>query len=166
MQTEQKSSIILIATILPWIEKFALLLLVISGVMMLVKQPAQQLWMLSLSTLATVFFLRAQAPPEYPPSGDTPMGFRELLAFSILPKVLWISASISTIGILFHVLGLTGSNKMLYIGGTSLSLAVSIFAILFLTGAQHLKILQPVLLRALPVLVVVAYSILTAESMV
>ena len=166
MQSEQKSLTLLIAKFLPFIEQFALLVLVISGVMILLKRPAEQLLMLSLSTLSTVFFLRAQTPPETPPSGDTPMGFKELLAFSILPKVLWISASISTIGFLFHLLGLSGSRKMLLIGATSLSLALFVFAVLFLTGVRHLRVLQPVLFRVLPVLSVVLYILLRAESIV
>jgi hypothetical protein len=163
MQTEQRSSIVLIARFLPSIEKLSLLLLVVSGVMILFKQPGEQLLMLSLSTLATVFFLRAQTPGEYPASNDTPMGFRELLAFSILPKVLWISASIGTIGILFHLLGLSGARQMLVIGATSLSFAVTVLAVLFVTGARNLNILRPLLFRVLPLLIVTLYIILKAE---
>ena len=62
--------------------------------------------------LSIVFFLNAFRAPDEQETADTgqgPFGFSDLLGLVIIPKVLWISSSIPTIGILFSIID-TGNN--------------------------------------------------------
>jgi len=144
---------------LHWVEKIAIALLFLCGLLAALgkEAEAQGLLMVSLGTLSTVFFLYANAPPQGIDKTEQPMGFKELLTLLIIPKVLWISLAISTIGILFYFLNLKGYNEMLLIGGTSLLFALVLLAVLFLNGAKYLDAIRPVLMRAVTVLVIDIY---------
>lgn len=162
MEQSRRTDLIPIAKILPWLEKAGLALLLVTGVMMLLEMPSMELLMVSLGTIATVFFLNTHTLPKIEFKEDAPLGFRALFSCLILPKVLWISAAISTIGILFYILRLQGHAEMLLIGGTTLTIGVvSLFALL-LSDEKNLRIIyQPVLLRVLPVLIITLYLLVT-----
>ena len=161
METQQRTQILFIVRLLPWIEKLAVIMLMISAVMMLLSLPFTEFVMISLSTLAIVFFLNAQLLPPMERKDGAPLGFNELLTFTILPKVLWISASVSTIGLLFQILGLSGFEQMLLIGGSSLSVALLLLLIqVIINGVGSLKLFQGVLMRVIPILVIAVYLLL------
>ena len=163
METQQRTQILLIVRLLPWIEKLAVIMLLISAVMMILDLPFTEFVMISLSTLAIVFFLNAQLLPPMERTDEAPLGFNELLTFVILPKVLWISASVSTIGILFQFLGLDGFEQMLLIGGSSLSVALLLLLIqVMINGVGSLKLFQAVLMRVVPILVIALYLLLNS----
>ena len=159
MSTQQKDQTYYLVKIQPWIEKVAIILLVATGAMMLFSIPADDLLMISLGTLSIAFFLNTRVPVEAEQT-ESAMGFGALLAYSILPKVTWIGASVCVIGILFHFLGLSGAVNMLLIGGMSLSFSIGILAILFLTGTKGLGIYQPILIRVLPVAAVTGFLLI------
>lgn len=115
---------------------------------------------LSLSVLSAVYFLQAYKPPKSQSEEEKPSGFVGLLVFSILPKVMWISASISLIGIMFHLLALTGAMEMIRLGATTIGTGLFILTILFFNGAKGTKANVPILFRVVPILIVDLYLLL------
>jgi hypothetical protein len=147
---------------LPWIERFFLAALVVGASLSLAGMPAEDIIFVSLSTLSVVYFLNAFRPPQDggPDAAQEPMGFRDLLASSIIPKVLWISCSTSIIGILFTILRLEGHEQMLMIGGSSTIMGIFLLGFISIGGTKHLKELQPVLMRAVPIAIITVYIFL------
>lgn len=163
MKTLQKGQLYYLIILQPWIERIAFVLLVVAVVLTFIGIPAQELLMVAMATLSIAFFLNIRIPFETERPGDASWGFREMLTYLVLPKIMWISASVSVIGILFHILGLKGALEMLFIGGTSLFFAIGIFGILLLTGSEDLKIYQRILLRIIPVAIIAIYLFLAAN---
>lgn len=114
--------------------------------------------MISLSGLATIFFLSAYRPLEIKlGQGEEVQGFKALFYLSILPKVLWISCSIMAIGILFAILNLPGNKNTLMIGSSTAFVALIFIGIFLLSDEKHIKATIPILYRAVPLLLVSAY---------
>lgn len=140
---------------LHWIEAFLLTLLGAGVVLTLFNVDALSILIVSLSGLSIVFFLRAYEPPLSAQDENTePSGFKALLALAIVPKIVWISTSISTVAILFYLMKLESNSyeQMLAIGGSSLLISLLILGFLSITELKNFKALVPVLLRAFPVL--------------
>ena len=160
MSTTNTPFILRITRHLHWPENLCYAMLSISGILVLMDMNAESLILFSMSGLAIVFFLYAQRPPEMSNTGEEPLGFKALLTMSVIPKVLWISLSVSTIAILFHYLQLndTGSKQMLLIGGSSLFMGMLLLGILTLGGGvKDQKSLLFVVARAIPVLIIDSY---------
>jgi hypothetical protein len=155
MEAKENIQIVIIRTLLPWLERGGMVLLVVAATMMVMKIPAQEVFMIAMGTLSIVFFLNAQVPPVMEKS-EKPFGFKDMLAFVILPKIMWISSSVCIIGILFSYLGLTGATQMLIVGAGSLAIAAFILFIFSLSG-MNLRSLQPTFLRVAPVFVIALY---------
>ena len=116
---------------------------------------------ISVGGLALIFFLQAYNPMPIPVR-SAQMGFQELLCFTILPKVMWIGASVCTVGILFMLLDISkGYEQMLLIGSTTLITCLLITGYFFLTKRSYVQALIPVLYRVVPVLLVTAYVLLS-----
>ena len=112
--------------------------------------------------LAAVFFLNAYKPSGIQPPENEKFGFTDLLATTILPKVMWISCAVSAIGILFYIRHSEPQSykSMLTIGGGSLVIGVFAAGLFLLSGVKNSKNLQPVLLRAIPILVMDIFILL------
>ena len=145
--------------LLPYLERVFLASLIIGFVLRLSGNEIPMLITVSLAGLGVIFFLSAYRPLDIEPSEGEQMGFKELLGLSIVPKVLWISTAVATIGILFYLLDLgnDGDLRMLYIGGSTIALATLILLGLKATGTKNISAVMPVLFRALPTLLVTAY---------
>lgn len=113
--------------------------------------------MISLSGLAVIFFLYAYRPLEVKIGQGDKMGFKELIYLTILPKLLWLSASVNAIGVLFFLLDMKGYKEMLMIGSATSLVALVIIGIFFLTEEKHIKATIPILYRVVPLLLVAAY---------
>ncbi len=122
----------------------------------------------SLSVLAGIYFLTAYLPPDAPPSNeqDKPAGFLTLLGRTIAPKILGIGSAVMVIGILFAVQQMKGSNEMLLIGSGSLAIASLVGLVSMATDETARKILGPLLLRAVPLLVIGVYFLLNSPRVV
>ncbi|MEJ1240477.1 hypothetical protein WBG78_20205 [Chryseolinea sp. T2] len=116
----------------------------------------------SLFGLALAFFLSAYKPGEIKTDDGRSAGMKEMLAFVIVPKVLWISSSVSLVGIALLVLGSDsrGYQQMLFIGGSTLAVAILIALFISVTEKNSASVLKPVLLRAVPVLLADLYFFL------
>lgn len=150
---------------LHWIEKFFLAVLLVGALLAVSGINATDIIFLSLSGLSVVYFLNAFRPPaeeQYPDGVQEPMGFGDLLSSLIIPKVLWISSSVATIGIVFFIADPAnqGYKQMLIIGGGSIMVALVLLLFISIGRAKHLKNLQPALMRSLPIGVLAAYIFL------
>lgn len=156
MNTFQTTLILRITKHLHWIEKFCLALLALSALLTYLGFEVESSIMIALSGLAVVFFLYAQRPPV---SENNRGSFVDLLTIAILPKVLWISSSVSMMGILF-LLVLTETEahqNMLFIGGSTIFIACWLLGFILIKNGKYLRELQPVLMRALPILLIDIY---------
>lgn len=143
---------------LHWAERALLIALVIGTLLTYLKIDTAVL-SVSLIGLAVVFFLYAYKPLDIVRAENEQLGFSDLLAVLILPKVMWISSAISTLGLLFYLLDLgnDGYKKMLMIGGLTIGIAVVLLTIFLASGVKNLKIVTPILLRAVPLLLIDLY---------
>lgn len=111
---------------------------------------ADEILMLSMSTLAAVFYLRGFNAGR---SGDTQQqqtGFADLFAGAIVPKVSWIACSVVVIGALFAMLNLRGAGEMLAVGVSALSMSCIFAGYFLVTGSVFTPALINVLYRAAP----------------
>jgi hypothetical protein len=114
---------------------------------------------LSLLGLAVIYFLKGYQHIQIPHDDAEALGFKDLLALVIIPKVVYISCAISAFGIYLLVNGVEhqGDKYMMMIGGSTLLVAHTIIAYAFVTGTKRLKYLLPTLARATPLMLVDIY---------
>jgi len=105
------------------------------------------------------FLLYAYKPLDIVRDENEPLKFSEIFALTILPKVMWISSTVSTLGLLFYMLelGNDGYMKMSMIGGLIIGIAVVILTIFLASGVKNLKSATPILLTAVPLLFIDSY---------
>jgi hypothetical protein len=147
---------------LPLLEKILLTLLVIGAILTALNMD-MTLTKISLIGLAIIFFLMAYHPIDIPRQENEQLGFSELLALSIVPKVMWIGSAVSSLAIAFYLIPLEnkGYKQMLLIGGSSIGICVVLMLVFLGMGVKHLRIIIPVLLRAVPLFAVDLYILLS-----
>ena len=138
---------------LPWIEAVFVVILVV-GSFLFYQNLEARLLVLSLLGLTVTYVVSAYKPIEIISNGDEKFGMNELLAWTILPKVCWISCGISTLGglVFFINSGNDSYKNMLFIGALTLGSALLIVVYLIVSGVKHIKVLNPVLFRVIPIL--------------
>jgi hypothetical protein len=146
---------------LHWAERLFLIGVAIGAILML-NTLDSSVTKVSLIGLAVTFFLYAYKPIDIPRGEDERFGFSEFFGLTIAPKILWISAAISTFGVFLYFFGAgnKGFKQMLLIGGSTIFIASAILLILLISGVKNLRIITPVLFRALPLLVIDFYIFL------
>ncbi len=114
---------------------------------------------ISLGALAGIYFLSAYMPPDARPENeqDQPAGFLALLGRTIAPKALGIGSAVMVVGILFAVQQMPGANEMLLVGSGTLAIASLIGLVSIATDETARKVLGPLLLRAVPLLLIGVY---------
>lgn len=112
---------------------------------------SNELLILALGGLSTVYFLMAQRPAiqtEDTESKEIPkLGFFDLLVTTIAPKVGWISCSVAVVGILFWYQKWEGFKEMLLLGGSTLFVVSLLVAYGVINGNKAFTVL---LMRAVP----------------
>lgn len=143
---------------LHWAERAFLIALALGTIMAYLKIDTGVL-RVSLVGLAVVFFLYAYKPMDIVRGENEQLGFSDLLAVTILPKVMWISSAISTLGLLFYILDLgnEGYKNMLMIGGLTIGIAFVLLTIFLASGVKNLKMVTPILFRAVPLSLIDLY---------
>lgn len=159
--TQNQTPTPLIGTItkhLPLVEKILLTALVI-GTILRVMHIDSSVTKVSLLGLGVTFFLLAYRPNEIPREENEQLGFPDLLALTIVPKILWISSAISALGIAFYLFafGNNGFKQLLMIGGMTIGGSTVVLLFSFAKGVKHLGTVTPILLRAIPLLLVDFY---------
>jgi hypothetical protein len=142
--------------------EWALLLALLIGFILTILQITSSVLSVSLIGLAVTYFLYAYKPIEEIRIENEKGGFSDLLASAILPKVLWISSSVSVLGLLFYNLNLGNESykKMFLIGGSTITIATVLLVVLLFMGKRGAKAVLPVLLRAIPLCAIDMYSLL------
>jgi hypothetical protein len=150
--------IVRITNYLPLIEKILLTALAI-GVILIVIKADTTVTKVSLIGLAVTFFLSAYRPIDIPRQENELLGFKELLALMIIPKTMWISCAVSAMGISFYFsqFGNDGYKQMLLIGASTIGMGTIILAFLLMSGVKNLNLVTPILVRAIPLLLVDIY---------
>lgn len=112
------------------------------------------LFVLGMLGIATIFFVQAFRPLEVESGSlNETYGFPELLSINIIPKVLGISSSIGTIGILFYKIQLPGYPMMLGVASTTMLVCLFLIVVLAFSGNKHIPKLFPRLIKSLIVLI-------------
>ena len=142
---------------LPLIEKIFLAATLI-GIILFALKIDTSVIKVALLGLAITFFLFSYRPNESP-QPDERFGFQGLLAHVIVPKILWISSAISTLGIAFFLFNFGNGSyrRLLIIGGLTIAVACVILLASLMQGVKYLAATTPLLLRAIPLLVLDFY---------
>ncbi len=145
--------------LLPYLERIFLATLAIGYILKLMENHIPILITIGLAGLGVIFFLSAFRPLEFEPTEGEKMGFNEFLGLVTVPKILWISTAVATIGILLYTLqlGNDGYLRMLYIGSSTIAIATLILLGLKATGTKYLNATFPVFYRVFPTFLLVAY---------
>ena len=143
---------------LPLAEKILLTALAV-GVILTAMGIDSTVTRVSLFGLGVVFFLSAYRVIDIPEAENQPYGFSALLGLTVVPKVLWISSAISAVGISMWLSdpGHEGFKRMLMIGGLSIGICTVLLLLFLLNGVKHIRLVTPVLLRAIPLFVADMY---------
>lgn len=147
---------------LPILEKILIIALIV-GAILAPTQNDKTVLSIAFVGLAVVFFLSAFQVIEVPSDEQTPMGFKELLGLNILPKVMWIGSAAGAIGIASYLMQLNneGYKRMLMIGGGNIALSLLVLAFLSVSGTRNLRVVTPILLRAVPLAIACFYLLFT-----
>ena len=148
--------------IIPWIEVTCTVALMI-GIGMMITSGEKSILLVSLPGLALCYFLSAYLPPSVDPDETQPRGFIDLLAMTIIPKLLWIGSAVATMGIFFTVMKMEGKEEMLLIGVLTLSACVVSLMVFGVMG-KPIRPVLPIFLRALPVLAVGIYFLVSLRQ--
>jgi hypothetical protein len=153
-----------IARFLPWVEALLLIMLAV-GWGMLYQALEVGLLIISLTGLTATYFISAYKPIEIISNGKEKFGMKETLAWTILPKLCWISCAVSTLGWLLFFVDPenVGYQNMLMIGALSIGSALVMIALLIATGVSQIKVLLPVMFRAVPLLSADCYLLYFAQ---
>ncbi|HEY4654223.1 MAG TPA: hypothetical protein VIH22_06900 [Cyclobacteriaceae bacterium] len=144
---------------LPRLERLLLIVLVLGIASTFVSSVGSLIVNVSIAGLAMTFFLYACKPLERGITASDESAFRDAVARGVVPRVLWISCAVSAMGVLFFLLRMNreSSERMLLIGCVSILAALLALGILRIGGTRHLNAVEPVLLRAVPLLLIDCY---------
>ena len=124
-------------------------------------EVANYILMISTTGLAIAFFISAFKPhviykSEQETKEHQPLGMLHLVSLVIIPKVLWLSAGISTLAMFIFILklGNEGYLTLAAAGGTAIISSLFILVIAFASGVKKMKSILPLLIRAIPALMV------------
>jgi len=157
--------IAIIFRLLNYIEIIALIGTALGLALLYASLPgAQEMLMIFLSVLSAVFFLKGYEPRPVPEQkdGEPKLGFIDLLALQIVPKVAWIGCAVATTGILFRILNLKGNGELMMIGCAVLTAALLLVGIFIVSKPERSVGLMPLVYRAAP-LCLVGYYLLMSE---
>lgn len=158
MQNPQQPLLFKILPFVPWAERVFIVAALIALALKATGNPSTTLLVISLGGLAAGFFLSGFIPLDIPYDENIKLGFIDLLALTIVPKVMWIGSAISVLGILFHQLGLPPDRYLqLFMIGSSVLVGALVHLITLVQGVKRLHYVMPIYYRAIPVLLVMAY---------
>lgn len=133
------------------LDRIFLATLVAWAILKVLGTPLAALLIIGLLGTACIFFVQAQRPINKD-FGEEKSGFEALFGTTILPKVLGISSSVATIGILFYMLKMEGYEVMLMVGSNTIIVAFIILGVLKLRGLR-IEVMSLQLIKSLIVLV-------------
>ncbi len=144
-------------TVIPILEKVFAGILLLGLLLKYVNIDGKPFMIISLSGLAGVFYLTAFKPLGAELTAEEKQGFANLFATTMGPKLLGIGSAVLTIGILFYLMKFGGYKEMLMIGCGAVSLVLLGLGVVSLAGNKNIERLTPLLIRAIPLLLLGAY---------
>jgi hypothetical protein len=163
METQQKVRPHFLAKAIAFAEAFAIAMIGVAAILALTGNPSDELLMLSMSTLSLAFMVYSRVAVKAPFQEEETLGFLDLMVFQIVPKVMWMSAALATVGILFSFLSMPGYQQLLTIGTATLGISLAIAGLFSISSRKDLSALYPVLLRAVPVFSIALYFLWKAD---
>ena len=144
---------------LPTVEKALVALLALSLLAKYFNMDGIPLLIISLSGLAGVYYLGSFRPLGIERKEGEKLGFMDLFASTVAPKILGIASAVLIIGLLFFLMDLPRDRYifLLMIGNSSIVLALVGLGLAGMTGAENMEVLSPILLRAVPLLILGGY---------
>ena len=132
-------------------EKVILTAVLLDALLILLGHEYKPLTYGLVAALALVYFLFAFLPAKLTLTENEPVGFNELLAWTILPKVMYIGIAIVALGVLLFYANVQnkGYEKLLTVGCSSLFVSLFLLAILAINGVKQLKLLRVIVFKAL-----------------
>lgn len=152
--------------IIDWAEKILLTILFIGVILYKIdfsyQQKSEMLIIASLTGLAVLFFLLGYRPLRIERLEDEKVGVMDLLCTTIVPKVLWISNAVLTLGVLFYFFETMSESyrQMLMIGCLTVATGIITLGIGLIQGVKHIKILIPILYRSIPLSIAGVYLLI------
>ena len=161
LMLNQKVSTGIISRVTPYLfyaEAFFLLLVGI-GLIMMMSGNGSEFVRLGLPGLAIVLFLRAYVPLDVPVDENEVTGFKEMLGWMIIPKVLCIGSAISATALSLYLSRMDEGmyTQMFMIAGTTVLGGLVVLGVLQISGTKHLGVTVPVLYRAVPLAMIDFY---------
>ncbi len=158
MDTDREHLLVRIGRLTPPAEKIALAGLTIGLLMQYANLNGLPVVQYSLVALAIIFFLGAYVPIELPEQNE-PGDFSHLLVLTIMPKIVMITAAVSTFGIFLFLLntGNKGYLQLLLIGSSTSFIAFVIYLYGVLKSMEGVTLLLPLFYRAMPFAIAAAY---------
>ena len=162
MRERKESLIFKLVPHLPKAEKVFLLGLAV-GLILFFTSGDKIIVRISIGALAVIFFLSSFKPLDVPETGDKRFGFKELLTWIMIPKILWIGSAFSILGILVYTLqlGHDGHMRALMPGGSTIAIGLLVILYSWATGTKHLSVLLPTIIRVVPVMLIALYIVWT-----
>lgn len=113
----------------------------------------------SIVGLGITYFLTAFRFIDIPRNEEDLLEFRDVLAWTIAPKVIWISCGVSLFGLFIFSLqlGHDGHKRALMIGSLGAVIGLIVIGYAYATGTKHLKHILPTVFRAVPLLIIDLY---------
>jgi hypothetical protein len=158
--TEQRTT--LLSKITPFLglaEKIFLAGLAIGLILTYLNIDSKAIVQVSILGLAITYFLNAFKIIDIPRQEEDKFEFKDFLAWSIIPKVIWMSCGVSLFGLFVYTLqlGHDGHKRAFMLGGFSIALGLIFIGYAFVTGTKHLKYVMPTVIRAVPLLLADLY---------
>lgn len=148
-----------ITRILFYLERLAILFVLIGAIFQATGNGELIFISLGFISISCVFFIGAFQPievnEEEAKSLEQQQSFNQLLGLVILPKVLGISMSIATIGVMYYFLEMEGSKMMLTLGGMTTLVSTFLLLILRFSTLKEVEGVTQRLYRAVVVLIMV-----------
>lgn len=110
----------------------------------------------TLGGIGAVYFLWAYKPSDVLSREEDALSINEMIIQVVLPKVLWIAAAISAVGLAMYIfddMDLT-YRKMLIVGASLTGLGIVLLLIFRIAGVQGFAVDKRPWLRALPMMLI------------
>ncbi|MBX7126537.1 MAG: hypothetical protein K1X47_12655 [Cyclobacteriaceae bacterium] len=144
---------------LPILEKLLLVAFLI-GVILHIMHVDTLVVRFSLIGLGVTLFLNAYRPVELKRDADRQFDFQDLLALTIIPKILWIGSAVSALGFAFSLSAITnnqGYRQMLLVGGLSCAGGTLCLLLLYSRWQANKQVVFAVLKWAIPLMLLDVY---------
>ncbi len=105
----------------------------------------------------------AYRPPAAPEDENGKVDFKELLMIVIVPKIVWLGCSITTIALLFAYLNYQGWQTILSVGSVVAAAGSAILLIGLITGTKRINSVLPALYRSVPILIIALYCMMVKK---